>query len=302
MFVLAHLSDLHLGPLPAPSPRELASKRLFGFVNWLLRRHRCHRPEVAAAIVDDVKAAAPDHIALTGDVINLALEREFAPARAWLDRLGAPDRLTLVPGNHDVYVRATARHAERCWGEWMRGDDLAFGPAPGGPTPGAFPFVRRRGPIALVALSTALPTGPLLASGKLGGGQTERLAHLLTQLTGTFRVVLMHHPPLGSRPHHKRLRDAQAFRRVLGEHGAELVLHGHDHRQSLDWLDGPTGRIPVLGVPSLSAPGSFDDDPAAYNLYRIGGSPGSWRCEAISRGLGAGAKSVVELRRETLIG
>ena len=297
MFVLAHLSDLHLGPLPAPSPKELASKRLFGFVNWQLRRHRCHLAEVAAAIVDDVKAAAPDHIALTGDLINIALEREFAPARAWLDRLGAPDRVTLVPGNHDIYVRTTAKCAERCWGEWMRGDDRACEE-----TPSRFPFVRRRGAIALVALSTALPTGPLLASGKLGDGQTARLAQLLTRLTGTFRVVLMHHPPVGARPRHKQLRDAEAFRRVLSEHGAELVLHGHDHRQSLDWLDGAAGRIPVVGVPSLSAPGSFDDDPAAYNLYRIEGSSDSWRCEMISRGLTAGAQNVVELARQTLIG
>ncbi len=40
MFVLAHLSDPHLGPLPRARMRELASKRMLGFVNW--RRGRMH--------------------------------------------------------------------------------------------------------------------------------------------------------------------------------------------------------------------------------------------------------------------
>src|SRR5215470_5993435 len=106
MFVLAHLSDPHLAPLPAPRPMELAGKRLLGFVNWRLRRHACHRREVLDALVADVAAAAPDHVAVTGDLINLALEAEFGPARAWLARLGAADRVTMVPGNHDIYVRA----------------------------------------------------------------------------------------------------------------------------------------------------------------------------------------------------
>ena len=107
MFVLAHLSDPHLGPLPRPRLAELASKRLLGFVNWHLRRHACHRPDVLDALIADVSAAAPDHIAITGDLINIALEEEFGPARAWLDRVGAPDRVSFVPGNHDIYVRAT---------------------------------------------------------------------------------------------------------------------------------------------------------------------------------------------------
>jgi len=80
------------------------------------------------------------------------------------------------------------------------------------------------------------------------------------------------------------------------------VLHGHDHMHALNWIDGPNGRVPVVGVPSGSAaPGGRHDDPAAYNLYRIEGSPGAWRCEMISRGL-HGGMHVAELSRRTLIG
>ena len=61
------------------------------------------------ALVSDLQAQAPDQIAVTGDLVNLALEAEFAPARAWLESVGAADRVTVIPGNHDAYVRAT-RH------------------------------------------------------------------------------------------------------------------------------------------------------------------------------------------------
>jgi 3',5'-cyclic AMP phosphodiesterase CpdA len=294
MFVLAHLSDPHLAPFPRPRLMELASKRLLGFINWQLRRHRYHRREVLDALIDDLTAAAPDHIAVTGDLINIALEREFGPGRTWLDRLGPPDRVTFVPGNHDIYVRATALQAQRAWGACMRGDGVADAAEP-------FPFVRRRGPIALIGLSSALPTAPFLASGRLGPAQTERLAAILPQLDGAFRVVLVHHPPLGRRAWHKRLVDAVPLLRVLAEHGAELVLHGHDHRHSLNWLDGANGRIPVVGVPSSSAAiGGKEDDPAGYNLYRIDGRSGAWRCEMVARGLRAGR--IGELGRRTLIG
>jgi hypothetical protein len=41
--------------------------------------------------------------------------------------------------------------------------------------------------------------------------------------------------------------------------------------------------------------------PAAYNLYRIDGASGAWRCEMISRGIDA-AGNIVEQRRQTLLG
>src|SRR6266705_648952 len=106
MFLLAHLSDPHIGPLPTPRPAELAGKRALGFLNWHRRRRAIHRPEVLDLLARDLAAAGADHIVVTGDLVNLALAAEFAPARAWLGRLGPPDRVTLVPGNHDAYVRA----------------------------------------------------------------------------------------------------------------------------------------------------------------------------------------------------
>ena len=55
-FVLAHLSDPHLAPLPQPRLAELIGKRATGFVNWRRKREAIHRPEVLARIVADLKA------------------------------------------------------------------------------------------------------------------------------------------------------------------------------------------------------------------------------------------------------
>ena len=106
MFVLAHLSDPHLAPLPTPNPIELLSKRGLGYLNWLRKRRRIHRPDVLAAIVADLKLQGADHVAITGDLLNLSLTAEFARSRNWLDALGPSRDVTFVPGNHDSYVRA----------------------------------------------------------------------------------------------------------------------------------------------------------------------------------------------------
>src|SRR5947209_8660166 len=109
MFVLAHLSDPHLAPLPQPRWPELFGKRVTGFANWHRKRYRVHRSDVLARVVSDLKSQAPNHIAVTGDLVNISLAGEYAPARRWLDALGSTRDVTLVPGNHDIYVRTAYR-------------------------------------------------------------------------------------------------------------------------------------------------------------------------------------------------
>ena len=179
MFVLAHLSDLHLASRPRLA--ELIGKRGLGFINWQRKRKYIHRPEIADAIVRDLKGSAPDHIAMTGDLVNLSLDDEYRRARAWLDALGPPHDVTVVPGNHDVYVRAVVPSPAAYWGDYMRGDDGREG----------FPFVRRRGDVVLIALSTAIPTGPFMATGRLGERQLAELADTLDKTRGLADAVAM---------------------------------------------------------------------------------------------------------------
>jgi len=290
MFVLAHLSDPHLAPLPKPRWSELIGKRATGYFNWTRNRHLVHRSDVLARIVADLKAQAPDHIAVTGDLVNIAAAGEFPPARQFLETLGPVHDVTLVPGNHDAYVRAGIRYCDQHWGGYMRGDHEI-----------SFPFVRRRGPLALIGLSSAVPTAPFMATGCLGSEQITRFSELLERCAHCFRVVLIHHPPV-SKPSRrfKRLLDGADFCAALARHGAELVIHGHDHERALVYLDGPQHRIPVVGVPSASEAPPGKHDPAGYNLYRIDGEDGAWRCEVISRGLAGDGDNVVEIKRRML--
>ena len=299
MFRLAHLSDPHLGSLPRPRVRELAGKRAIGFFNWHRNRRDLHREDVLAKLIVDMRSFKPDHLAITGDLINLSLEKEFEPARDWLEALGTPHDVTVVPGNHDAYVGATASHSGKHWGEFMTNDAVQV--LVGREI--TYPFVRRRGSIALIGLSTAVPTLPFMATGELGSEQIERFDRTLAGLKdeGLFRVVLIHHPPKsGPGRRFRRLVDAPDFRAVLAEHGADLVLHGHNHVHSLIWLDGPQRRIPAFGVPSASSPPHGRHDAAGYNIYEIEGGPGVWQCTAILRALRADGEGFIERAREKI--
>jgi 3',5'-cyclic AMP phosphodiesterase CpdA len=291
MFALAHLSDPHLSPLPKPTRRELVGKRVTGYFNWQRKRRFVHDPVALRRVIGDVKFSAVEHITITGDFTNIALPEEFETLRKWLPSLGPQYDLTVIPGNHDVYVPGALDMMKEACADSMRGDDTGAG----------FPFVRRRGQVALIALNTGVPTPPLIATGRLGDDQLARLARLLPALKAEnlFRIILIHHPPESEAPRHKRLTDARAFRSVIAEHGAELILHGHDHIHQLHWLIGPAGRVPAVGVPSASAAPGKSVDAGGYNIYRIEGEPGAWRCEMEMRGIG-GDDRVVTLKKVML--
>jgi 3',5'-cyclic AMP phosphodiesterase CpdA len=274
MLVLAHLSDLHMAAQPRLA--ELFSKRGLGFINWQRKRKSIHRPEILDALTRDLKAQTVDHVAVTGDLVNFSLADEYARARAWLDGLGPAQDVTVIPGNHDVYVRGVEPSPAAYWGDYMRGDDGTD----------HFPVLRQRADVALIALSSGVPTGPFMATGRLGQQQLARFAEALAATRGLFRVVLIHHPPTSPlKRYMRRLTDAAALRGVLARHGAELLLHGHDHRRALVRLDGPSGtKIPAVGVPSASALSPHgSEDGAGYTIFRIDGEAPAWRCEMIAR-------------------
>jgi 3',5'-cyclic AMP phosphodiesterase CpdA len=293
-FTLAHLSDPHIPPLPRPRPGELIGKRVLGYLNWTRNRRRFHRRDVLDALVSDLQAQAPDQIAVTGDLVNLALEAEFAPARAWLESVGPTDRVTVIPGNHDAYVRATQHRFAETFAPYLRGDDAADADV-------SFPSLRRRGPLALISVSSAVPTPPLKATGWLGRIQLDALDRMLSRLPvgQAFRVLLVHHP-LRSNAWDKRLTDAPELLALLGRYGVELVLHGHDHVHSTIWIDGPTGRIPAIGVPSASAIAHGWHPAAAYNLFSIAREGDAWQCEQKVRGFDNGG-AIQELNRVRLL-
>ncbi len=302
MFTLAHLSDVHLSPMPPLSLRALATKRFYGYQSWLRRRRQIHRRHVTDLLVEDVRRAAPDHVAITGDLVNLATRQEFANAAQWLSEFGAPDWVTVVPGNHDAYVPVPFEDGIGRWADYMRGD-LAVAGTITRPSPEPFPFVRTRRNIALIGLSSSVPTGPLLASGRLGHAQIEMLGEILSVLRarGFFRVVLIHHPPLpGMNARRKALLDAPRLAGVLAEEGAELVLHGHNHQHSLKRLVSRHGPVHVVGVPSASAVARHGKPASAWYRYAINRTNGMWTCDVTVRAYDEASDRFTEANRLTL--
>ncbi|HMA13998.1 MAG: metallophosphoesterase family protein [Bacteroidota bacterium] len=301
MFTLAHISDPHLGPLPPVRPSELMNKRFFGWLSWVRRRRALHRPEVLAALAADLAGVAPDHLVITGDLTNIALPGEFALVGRWLESLGAPEAVSVVPGNHDAYVAVPWETSLAKWSAFMACEEA--GTAAAGPE--AFPYVRRRGPAAIIGLSSAQPTPLFQAHGTLGQAQLERLDAVLRRLgkEGRFRVVLLHHPPsLEKVVWRKRLVDAQAFRAVIADAGAELILHGHDHTFGSETIPGPGGPVPVVGVPSASAGRGGGRHPIAhYQLYRIEKAGNTWRIEVAARGFDAASGAFGEVRSYAIL-
>ena len=282
MFRLAHIADPHIAVVP-PRLHELLNKRATGDYGWRRGRRARHRPEIAAALVADMRVQGYDHIACTGDLCNLGLPDEWEAARAFLTTLGAPERVSLVPGNHDAYVRRSLDGLLSACADWTAGDD--------GRTR-MFPYLRRRGPLALIGLSSAVPTGLDLATGCLGRTQIDAAETLLRELGAEddppCRVVLIHHPPYpGSTSKRRRLEDAAAFIAAVARAGAELILHGHNHYSMMAFLEGPGGvGIPVVGAPSASSTDTRPHCRAAYHAFTIVKEGPRYRLTATERGFG----------------
>jgi len=295
---LAQLSDVHLAPLRGLALRHLNVKRGLGYLNWQRGRRHVHRRDALDLVVADLKAQRPDHIAVTGDLINLGLPAEFEAARAWLEGLGPPNKVTVIPGNHDIYTHLAGDPGVERWDAYMRTD--AWGAKLGAGNE-RFPFVRRIGPAVLIALNSAVPTPPFVAAGELGDRQIATLAEILARAEREklVRVVLIHHPPLvGQAPPRRALRDAAALERVLADRGAELVLHGHNHRDSHIDFAWARGHIPVIGLASASAGRAHGQEPLGrYNLVRIARADGALHVEVTTRGLDASGRGAEQIER-----
>jgi 3',5'-cyclic AMP phosphodiesterase CpdA len=284
MFRLAHISDPHLGPLPSVRWRDLASKRVTGYVNWQRHRGRAMGSPALSQIMADLAAQRADHLAITGDLVNLGLDAEVENARAWLEALGSPADVSVVPGNHDAYVPGALAKACKSWQAFMSGNAASKSAAP----EDLFPYLRVRDNVAIIGVSSAIATSPFLARGSFRSAQADKLAQMLETCgkRGLFRVILIHHPPVrGAAALHKRLFGISLFQEKVARHGAELVLHGHTHQPTVNFIQGRDGKVPVVGVSSTSQSPGGHMPAAGHNLFEISGAPDSWTCDLQHRSM-----------------
>jgi 3',5'-cyclic AMP phosphodiesterase CpdA len=309
---LAHLSDLHLPVMDRYAPQYWTIKRTLGYLNWHRGRKNRFLMNTVDQLLADLSLRNPDHIAVTGDLVNLGLPSELEAAQKWLQAVGSADEVSVIPGNHDIYVPRGSDQGVGRWQSYMASDefgrqiDKELGwSGEDRVVEKRFPYIRRVAGVALIGLNSAVPTPPFIAAGELGDWQLARLASILERLRALSlqRVILIHHPPLvGQAPARRALRDAAKLEAVIAQHGAELILHGHNHRNSLAWAKGPGGhQIPVVGI---AAGGMSRDAYGAanlgrYNLIRFVPDGSGCRMDITGRGFAQAGGSVVELDRRS---
>lgn len=275
-FCFTHLTDPHLSSLENVNFKQLLNKRLLGYLSWKTRRQHHHLPSMLETLVNDMRTIKPDHVVISGDLTHIGLPDEFDQVANWLPSVGTPEQVTVIPGNHETYVKSTWDNSFAKWHDYLASDaTLADGKAID------FPTLRIRNQIAFIGLNSAYASAPFLATGKLGNKQLDQLAQLLeqTKKDGMFRVVIVHHPPI---PRickwRKRLIDAEQLQMVLQQHGAELILYGHTHKTTYRELTTTTGNTPLISVSSAS---SISNEPirrASYSVFRINkGQSGEWQ-------------------------
>jgi len=278
-FVIAHLSDPHIARVDQIAKRDFFSKRLFGYLRWKLKRRFEQSYELLTILHKDLQRSKPDHIAITGDLTQLGLPAEFEKARAWLQNLGTPEQVTVIPGNHDMYVKTIWHQSFALWLDYMFSDRKDIPPGSVTSLDEVFPTLRVRNRIALIGICTARPSAPHLATGSIGAEQFKKLEIILKQLSGQhlFRIILIHHPPIsGIVNWRRRLTDAHFLQALLERYGAELVLFGHAHKAAHGDLATPAGLIPAMGVPSASSLQATNERLCRYYLYKIIPSAKGW--------------------------
>jgi 3',5'-cyclic AMP phosphodiesterase CpdA len=275
-FRIAQFSDVHLGPLPLQwGFGNFALKRLIGTVSWQVRRKGLHDPLIAEQLRGSILQAAPDYTVCSGDMVNIAAYQEFDRARDYLAGFGAPDGLSLAPGNHDAYVPVNDALGFGKLSPWTSGDMRRAVDAEAAP----YPAIRLRRNIAIITLNSAIPQSLFSAAGIIGELQLQSLALMLDDLRnrGFYRLVNLHHCPLpGIVKDRKALVDAALLQQVLEQHGAELVVYGHTHKYRGDILASSTGDIPIIGVASASSNGSGNHQAAQWHMFEIDREKRAW--------------------------
>jgi 3',5'-cyclic AMP phosphodiesterase CpdA len=273
---IAHFSDLHLLSLEGVGFGRFLNKRITGMAMLKMHRGSAHKPQAVRAVAEEVRRANVDHVAITGDLTNLALESEFTLVRQFLDRdLGlSPSQVSVVPGNHDVYTRGSARKRrfESFFADYLASDLPDYGVEHSG---ARYPFVKLRGKFAIIGMSTAVPRSPLMAAGRFGSAQIDQLARILEDpaVRDRTKVILQHHPAhnLKNRvvAYLEGLHDSKHMLRTLQrlEHG--LILHGHSHIRVRRTVITEVGQIDVVGATSASLLSDHPHRHTGFNLYEF---------------------------------
>lgn len=231
MRTIAHLSDLHFGTVP---------------------------PGAVEALAEDIAAARPDLVAVTGDLTQHADAGEFAAAKRFLASLPCP--WIAVPGNHDIPRLGLAERLFDPFGRWRR--HLAL------PTEPVFDD----GELLVIGVNTVRRTAAHLdwSAGRISGAQVARIARLADDRRGRRIVIALHHPVRHPRwaARRRALGRGAAMLRALRPLPVAALLAGHLHR-AVPPAEA-TGPAELVAGSALSARDGGEGN--SYNLVTLTGS------------------------------
>jgi 3',5'-cyclic AMP phosphodiesterase CpdA len=223
MTQIAHLSDLHLLE-PGHAERSGLARRRLAYLTLGRRNDYAPRKQRAIDLLTAARKSGADHVLLTGDLTEDGLDEQYEElAEVLAESRLSPSKVTLLPGNHDVYADASA------FARALRGPLAAFAPTSKVGVPIDL------GDATVLPMSTAIPQ-PYTKSG--GAIEPEALAGAArlaedTRRRGRALVLAMHHPP---RRHPfpimqwiDGLRDHAHMGEILARHDHVHVVHGHTH-------------------------------------------------------------------------
>jgi Icc protein len=198
-----------------------------------------------------------DHLVVTGDLAFSGEPREFERAADLLRPFADAKKLSVVPGNHDVWTEESVETARflRAVGPDGRGMRRA---AP------SYPHVVTLGDeVVLIALDSArYGDEPFETAGRLGTEQLRDARELAREHSKQGRAVVLafhHHVvlppervPSDAKLARMPLADADKVVRLVAEIPIAAVLHGHRHTAFRVDLPGARGPTPVLCAGSAS--------------------------------------------------
>ena len=235
---IIHISDLHFHSYPQKLS-EFNAKRILGATNLLIRRAREFPLKRAKLLVDRIQDMNCDHLVISGDMTQLSLEREFSLAREILEPLLAqPERVTIIPGNHDRYVRQPSGTDlfTQYFGEFFGTNEL---------------HVRNLNQEwVIVGWDSAHHNDWITAAGTVKGSTIKATETLLKSYPEKTNFIIANHYPLTFPEDWKFDRSHELYNLVpvrnwiLQNSQIRLYLHGHIH---LNWLH----RLPRDSAPEL---------------------------------------------------
>ena len=220
---IIHISDLHFHTYPQ-NIQEYKPKRILGMGNLIIRRARQYPLQRAKMLVEQINQMKWDHLVISGDLTQLSLEREFSLARETLEPLlEDPERITIIPGNHDRYVSESGvkDYYKQYFGEFFGDEEIHFR--------------KLNSHWVIVGWDSAHPNDGLTASGTVRRSTIQATENLLGSFTEKTRFIIVNHYPLTfpegwKVDHFHELYNLLPVRNwILRQPNIRLYLHGHIH-------------------------------------------------------------------------